>query len=77
MNGIRIVSDGTVFGTKVYDEQGNVMGSVSKVEIDPLDANDSNGFLVTAKLTFVKVALDLKTGEKTLVKEEKIVGGKK
>jgi hypothetical protein len=72
VEGIRIVSDGTTFGTKVYDEQGNLMKMVSKIEIEPLDANQSDGFLVKAKLTCLKVRLDLK-GQAVI--EQKNIGG--
>ena len=66
---IHIVSDGTTFGTKVYDEDGKQMSGVSRIEIEPLDAKNDD-LVVKAKLTFVKVKLDLK-GQIIIKKEKK------
>ena len=54
MNRIRIVSDGTPIGTKVFTEKGEVL-SVEKIEILPITVNS----LVKAKLTFPKIELDI------------------
>ena len=54
---VRIVSDGTTYGTCVLDENGKSLEGVTRIEISPLDGGGNP--LVEAKLTFSMVKLDM------------------
>lgn len=55
---IKIVSDGTMQGTKVYNHQGFEIKGVMRIKID-VDANNVDK-LIKAELTIGFVELDLK-----------------
>lgn len=52
---IRIVSDGTAFGTQILNHDGTPIPGVIRLEIMPLEADG----LVEARLTFHCVKLDV------------------
>ncbi len=52
---IRIVSDGTAWGTKVFDSEGKRIERIVSVEILPI----SCGEIVQARITFADVQLDV------------------
>lgn len=53
---IKIVSDGTALGTRVYDEDGKRMNGVESIVIFPIaDRNQ----LVSAQITFCQVELEI------------------
>jgi hypothetical protein len=54
MKKLRIVSDGTAQGTKVYCGEHEIQG-ITRLEILPIEV----GGVVTAKLTFSAVELDM------------------
>jgi hypothetical protein len=54
---LKIVSDGTVFGTKVMTESGQEITNVVVVKIDPLDANDDK--LVTATVQLIHLPFEI------------------
>jgi len=58
MNKIKIESDGTLAGTKVMTESGEVIGNVSKIEFEPIDANSKN-LTTTVKLTCIHVPIKM------------------
>ncbi len=62
-NFIKIKSDGTITGTKVYDADGKEIKGIKRIEIEPLDAGSPNS-VIGAKLIFVGVGLDLKINVK-------------
>jgi hypothetical protein len=47
---LKLISDGTLQGTKVVDEQGNSIGKVTKVEWS-VDANEMNVYQRNARCT--------------------------
>ncbi|MBU4609138.1 hypothetical protein IMZ29_00785 [Achromobacter sp. GG226] len=57
MQQIRIVCDGTTYGTRVFDGDGNEIRGITKIEIEPLVGGDDNP--VRARLTFDLVELDI------------------
>ena len=58
---IKIVSNGVGHSTQVLDSDGKQIEGVTKVEIDPITPNE----LVTARLTFEFVELEIKAEDKT------------
>ena len=55
---IKIVSDGTVNGTNVYDQSGNKLHGITRIEVLPLDA-DARDAPVTARITFCFVQFEI------------------
>jgi hypothetical protein len=62
----RIVSDGSIRGTEIYDPYGNKMSCVSCVSI-LMDANDD---IVKAKLEVHRVSLDIEIDKSNLATTE-------
>lgn len=56
-NGIRIVGDGTVNGTRIYNHDGTEIHGVTKLEILPVDAEKEH--FMRARLHFTRVNFDL------------------
>jgi hypothetical protein len=54
---IKIVSDGTVYGTKVFDAHGNQMDNVVGIEILPI--SPSGNLVLFARLTFEQARLEM------------------
>ena len=52
---LRIVSDGTIFGTIVYDGEGRVLRGFTEIKINI----DADGDFVSAELTVGPVEIDL------------------
>lgn len=57
MSKIRIKSDGTTHGTKVFNGDGSEITGITKIEILPLKGGSNEA--VMARLTFCGVDLDL------------------
>jgi len=66
---MKIVSDGTPVGTYIYDENGNIMSNVFRVELD-FEVDD---IVVDAKLTVRDIELELNLDKEnvTIEKEER------
>ena len=74
MSGIRIVSDGTSMNTKIYDESGNQIMTVTEIIVHPITCHTRE---IKATLTFRDVKLDLKDVKETYNEPNKIEGGTK
>lgn len=55
MNKLKIVSDGTAHGTKLYNSDGNLIQNITSIKISPIVPNS----LVTATVEFCNVELDV------------------
>lgn len=53
---IRIMSDGTPFGTRVIDSSGNTLTDITNIEIFKINATDD---AISARITFSEVELDI------------------
>jgi hypothetical protein len=53
---IKIISNGTSAGTRVYNSDGHEIAGITDIIIDPMSAKDSP---VTATLKFMAVQLDI------------------
>jgi len=61
---IRIVSDGTAHGTRIYTQDGvELNGNITKLEIDPI----VGGERIFAKVTFYKPQIDIQADGRALV----------
>lgn len=66
---IRIISDGTTYGTRVETASGEQIKGISRIEILPLDATSGHNSVVEARVTIEMVKLDLAAMEAYEVKE--------
>ena len=57
---LKIVSDGTAHGTKLYSPDGNLIKNITSIKISPIVPNS----LVTATVEFCNVELDMVLTEK-------------
>lgn len=59
MSKIKIVSDGTAHGTKLYNSDGNLIQNITSIKISPIVPNS----LVTATVEFCNVELEMITNQ--------------
>jgi hypothetical protein len=57
---IKIISNGTSAGTRVYNSDGHEIAGITDIIIEPMSAKDSP---VTATLKFMAVQLDIQADE--------------
>lgn len=60
MSKIKIVSDGTAHGTKLYNSDGSLIQNITSIKISPIVPNS----LVTATVEFCNIELDMVLNEK-------------
>ena len=60
MGKLKIVSDGTAHGTKLYDHGGSLIQNITSIKISPIVPNS----LITVTVEFCNVELDMVLTEK-------------